>query len=36
MNRLNYLRQKVDELLQNSTNDDNECKKYKIIKEVLT
>ena len=35
MNKLNYLRQKVDELLQNSTNDNNECKKYTIIKEVL-
>ena len=36
MNELNYLRQKVDELLLISANNEIEYRKYKIIKEVLS
>ena len=35
MNELNHLRQKVDELLLISANNEVEYRKYKIIKEVL-
>ena len=35
MNRLNLLRQRVDELLQSSVDDEKEHRKFEIIKNIL-